>query len=112
VYLDEPLVQYRQHEANVIGAARSAPPLGVLARLRHERCRERWGQSVLQARELLRLHGAALSAASRRELEQLLACDASPNPAARVAMMLRHGYFIQKPQANLATLWYLLTKKG
>lgn len=111
-YLDRQLVLYRQHENNMIGASRDAGPIGLLARLRHDRCRERWNQSVVQARELLRIHDGELSEPSRRELEQLLRCDSSGNPVQRLAIMLRRGYFITKPQANLATAWFLLTKKG
>lgn len=106
------LVLYRQHEANVIGALRSAPPLGLGARLQHERCRDRWQQSVRQAQDLLRLHAAGMSAAARQELEGLLRCDASPSAAYRLWMMFRRGYFISKFQANLATAWYLLKKTG
>ncbi|HEV2578508.1 MAG TPA: glycosyltransferase family 2 protein [Acidobacteriaceae bacterium] len=110
--LDQQLVLYRQHQNNVIGASRSAPPLGVRARLQHERCRERWQQSVHQARDLLKLHGADMPAATRRQLEDLLRCDASPSAAFRLTTMLRRGYFISKPQANLATAWFLLKKTG
>jgi glycosyltransferase involved in cell wall biosynthesis len=111
-YLDEQLVLYRQHESNVVGASASAPPLEIRRRLQHERCRERWRTSVLQAQELLRIHGSALSAPAKRELEELIRCDASRNPVYRLATMLRRGYFIEKPQANLATAWYLLARNG
>lgn len=111
-FLDQQLVLYRQHENNVIGASRLAPALGLRARLQHDRCRERWGQSLLQAQELLRIHGSALPPFARFELEQLVRCDASPHPAHRLATMFRRGYFISKVQANLATAWYLLRKTG
>lgn len=109
-FLDQQLVLYRQHENNVIGASRSAPALNLRARFQHERCRERWQQSLLQAQELLRIHGSAIPPEARFELEQLVSCDASPNPVYRLAMMFRRGYFISKFQANLATAWYLLSK--
>ena len=108
----EQLVLYRQHEANVIGATRSAPPLGVRGRLQHDRCRERWQQSVRQAWELFRIHGRDMSAATQEELEDLLRCDASSNAAYRLRTMFRRGYFISKLQSNLATAWYLLRKTG
>lgn len=106
------LVLYRQHETNVIGASRSAPALGVRGRLQHERCRERWQQSVAQAQDLLRLHGPDMSSSGRQEIEDFLRCDASSSAAYRLTTMLRRGYFISKSQANLATAWYLLRKKG
>ena len=109
--VEKPLVLYRQHQNNVIGATRSAPSLGLWRRLRHERCRDRWQQSVAQAWELLRIHGPSLPTTTQEELEDLLRCDASPNAAFRLRTMFRRGYFVSKPQANLATAWYLLTKK-
>jgi glycosyltransferase involved in cell wall biosynthesis len=111
-YLDQQFVLYRQHENNVIGASNSAPPLGLRGRLQHDRCRERWQQSLVQAQELLRIHGAAMPPAARFELEQLVRCDASSSPAYRLGTMLRRGYFISKFPANLATAWYLLSKTG
>jgi len=111
-FVDQPLVLYRQHEKNVIGASITSPPAGLRARLRHERCRERWMQSVLQAKELLRLHADELPPSSRHQLEELCRCDVSANPAQRLALMMRNRYFIGKPRANLATAWYLLTKTG
>lgn len=111
-FLDQRLVLYRQHENNLIGASPSAPAIGLRARLKHDRCRERWQQSLLQAQELLRVHGSAVPPGAKFELEQLLRCNASPSPAYRLAMMLRRGYFISKFRANLATAWYLLRKTG
>ena len=108
--LDQQLVLYRQHEDNVIGASRSAPSLAIRSRLQHERCRERWRQSVDQARDLLRLHEAVLPQPARRELEDLLLCDSSPSAIQRLAIMFSRGYFISKFQANLATAWFLLKK--
>jgi hypothetical protein len=110
--LDQQLVLYRQHENNAIGASRSAPRLGARSRLQHERCRERWQQSVDQARDLLRIHEPDLPAAAREQLHDLLLCDSSPSAAFRIKTMLRHGYFISKFQANIATAWFLLRKTG
>jgi hypothetical protein len=110
--LGRQLVLYRQHDLNVVGAIDSAPPLGLRKRLQHQRCRERWETSVRQAAELLRIHGPEIPPTPRRELEGLLRCDASRSPAYRLMSMFRRGYFIAKPQANLATAWFLLTKTG
>lgn len=110
--LNQQLVLYRQHENNVVGASPSAPPLGIRARLQHQRCRERWELSVRQAQALLELHAFGLPAVQRRALEDLLRCDTSSSSVYRLTMMLRHGYFISKFQANLATAWYLLRKTG
>lgn len=110
--VNQPLVLYRQHENNVIGATRTAPPVGARGRLQHERCRERWQQSVAQAQALLETHEPDLSSATRQQLEDLLRCDASPSATWRLRTMLRRGYFISKFQANLATAWYLLRKQG
>lgn len=108
----QPLVLYRQHDRNLIGATRAAPRLGLRARLDHQRCRERWQESVRQAQALLQLHGDAMLPGARRQLEDLLRTDASPSPAYRLTTMLRRGFFISKFQANLATAWYLLRKTG
>lgn len=107
-FLPQPLVLYRQHAGNVIGALPSER--SMRQRLPHDRRHERWSSSVRQASALLRLYRATLSPEASQRLRALLSCDAAASRWRRVGMLLHHGFFIHRFAANLGTAWYLWNK--
>jgi glycosyltransferase involved in cell wall biosynthesis len=109
-FLRRPLVLYRQHEDNVIGAARRS---GVdrLRTWRQDSCHERWDISVGQAKGLLRVYGAALPEKATSRLRALLRADSDASRIHRLTLLLRNGFFIHRFRSNVATAWFLW-KKG
>jgi hypothetical protein len=99
-------VLYRQHAANVIGAAafddsaagiarRATAPTGRrLERLRSER----------QAEALRQVYGEEMPERSRHLLEAYLRSGSSSNPIERVWLTLRHGFFRGGPLKTFATV--------
>lgn len=110
--LRRPLVLYRQHADNVIGAVRPAAVERFNWRRQREKTRERWALCVLQARELLRMYEPVLSPKAKARLQALLGCDSSRNRIRRLAILVRHRFFIHKLSANLATARYLWDKES
>lgn len=75
-YIDSPLLQYRQHGANTIGAKEyQAPALfqNVWQRLWDDRHREQLRALAAQAKAFHSLHAGALSAAQRLDLRMAMA---------------------------------------
>lgn len=102
----KPLVLYRQHERNVIGAVmRDHSPAGLLRRLlnNHKRMEQRrLNESQVEA--LLHYHGAEMPQANVRLLQKYLESSRSPSAIKRIVMTLRYGFFRQGLLANLALL--------
>jgi glycosyltransferase involved in cell wall biosynthesis len=110
--LPEPMVLYRQHAANVVGASREAASVASVARRAKDaggRVAE-WETSQRMARALLRLHGGAMREVDRRLVETFLRCGTSSSRMVRVGIFLRYRFFRSGWLRNAATvvmLWQL-----
>ena len=99
-----PLVDYRQHGSNALGASAD----GLLTRgakaLSHgEGARQRIALTYRQTELLLEVYGDSLSAPARRELEGYLATEHMPK-LKRVLTVRRRGYVMQNSIARLGQL--------
>ncbi len=77
-FIDAPLLQYRQHGANTIGAKEYQPSAlfqNVWQRLWDDRHREQLRALAAQAQAFHPLHAGALSAAQRMDLRMAMALD-------------------------------------
>ena len=77
-FIDAPLLQYRQHGANTIGAKEYQPSAlfqNVWQRLWDDRHREQLRALAAQAQAFHSLHAGALSAAQRLDLRMAMALD-------------------------------------
>lgn len=106
-FIEQPLVLYRQHSANVIGALRHPAESGVRRWIQHSGRASRWEMSVHQATELLQRYPETLPPQSANTLRALLDCESSGSNLGRIVRLLRHRFFINRIAANLATAWYL-----
>lgn len=116
-FLSERTVLYRQHGANVIGAAAQDDSLnGRAVRARDSRGRrlERW-RSEEQAEALIREHGAEMGEGTRALLEAYLRSGRSESRLERVATTLRYRFFRTgslRNAAMIADLWRSRTSEG
>jgi glycosyltransferase involved in cell wall biosynthesis len=108
-FLRQPLVLYRQHAENVIGAAQRTG-MERIGTWRHDSCRERWEVSVGQAEGLLRVYETALPEKARSRLRALLQTDAHPSRIHRLILLMRNEFFIHRFRSNVATAWFLWKK--
>lgn len=108
-YLSEPLVLYRQHGGNVVGARVEAETLAnVVERSRDSTDRvTQWWVNQDVAAALLRLHGEALRTEDLRLVEAYLRCGQSRSRWIRVGTLLRYRIFRAGWLQNVATLWEL-----
>lgn len=105
--ISAPLVLYRQHENNAVGALRPNGESTLHRLWRNDRRRDRWRASVIQARELLDIYGDSLPQKEAITLQRLLACDTDPGRLRRLAIFLREGFFTGSVAGNLAAAWNL-----
>jgi glycosyltransferase involved in cell wall biosynthesis len=90
IYDHESRILYRQHDANQVGRRKGAAHL--INRGRKFLRRPHHPHRLSQAREFERLYGAALTAAQRRYLAGLVACEGHPLMRVRFAFQARaHG---------------------
>lgn len=105
--LHQPTVLYRQHGANVVGAAIHGKR-NLIPKLRyHEKRREQWEMGAQQAIAFLNVHKATLPPEARRIFEAYRRCETSTSRVERVYTFLRYGFFQKGLRPNLAMLWYL-----
>lgn len=107
-------VLYRQHGANVVGAAAvddSLNGMAVRARYDTDRRRERW-RSEMQAEALLRVHGAEMPAGRREVLGAYLRSGRSGSRMERVGTTLRYGFYRSGLLRNLAMVFDLLRARS
>jgi glycosyltransferase involved in cell wall biosynthesis len=108
----QPLVRYRQHDSNLLGAEPPEAGRGLPKWRQHEKRRERWEDSVRQAEGLLRVYEEVLPASAASRLRALLRCDSSSSSVRRVLGLLGNGFFADGVRGNLAMLWYLWDKRA
>lgn len=92
-YIAEPLVIYRQHGANLLGA-RDAYALGEIGRRisRAGEVRENYRRLFSQARELLALHRERMPEEKIGQIEAFLELEGLSR-AGKIRGILRHGFF-------------------
>lgn len=95
VFVDEPLLDYRQHGTNVLGASRHGLIRRGVAALRSPaRARERIRLTYRQARAFRDMFAAALPQEASAIIDGYLATESLPKPQ-RIAALRRGGYLMQ-----------------
>lgn len=106
VYVDAPLVDYRQHGRNVLGASRQGLLRRGLAALRTpERAKERIRLTYGQARAFRDAFGDALPAGAAAIVDGYLATQSMPKMQ-RIAALKRGGYLMQSRVARTGQLLF------
>jgi glycosyltransferase involved in cell wall biosynthesis len=108
-YVCEPLVLYRQHEDNVVGASTEIQTMVTIVKRsrRSEGRLEQWRLSQRLAATIMRRHGERMSAGQRDTVEAFLRCGRSSSRWVRMGTMVRHGFFRKGLLRNMATMWEL-----
>ncbi|MBQ7850185.1 MAG: glycosyltransferase family 2 protein [Clostridia bacterium] len=107
VFVDEPLVDYRQHGRNVMGASRATLLQRGLAALRSpQHARERIALTFRQARMLRQTFGSALPSGAADIVDRYLAIEALPRWQ-RAHALRTGGYLMQSPVTRIGQ--YLFT---
>lgn len=105
-FLPRPLVRYRQHGHNVLGASKSGPAGRALQALKMpEKARERIRLTYRQAEVLRETYGAALPPAAEKTLRQYLETE-SMHKIRRVLTVRRRGYRMQSPVFRAGQLFF------
>lgn len=108
VFLDEPLVRYRQHGHNVQGASQAGlTRRGLRALSAWKKGKARIAMTYRHARAFLQAFdgGAALPDSARDTLERYLATETMPKPR-RVWAVMRGGYTMQSPITRLGQAFF------
>ncbi|MBR3763689.1 MAG: glycosyltransferase family 2 protein [Clostridia bacterium] len=101
VFVDAPLVDYRQHGSNVLGASRhSLLRRGLDALRMPERARERIRLTYQQARAFRDMYGDALPADASAIVDSYLAIEGLPK-VKRITALQRGGYLMQSAVTRL-----------
>lgn len=113
-YVCEPLVLYRQHGGNVVGASSDTETLAeMMKRSRRSEGRlEQWRVSQRLAATILLRHGERMSTGQRDTVEAFLRCGRSSSRWVRVGTMVRYGFFRKGLLRNMATIWELWRLKA
>ena len=106
IFIDAPLVDYRQHGDNVKGAsADSLTKRGVKALSAREKGRARIRLTYDNARMLRECLGDTLPEAARKTLDDYLALEKLPKPR-RLIGYVRGGYLMQSPVTVAGQLFF------
>ena len=106
VFVDAPLVDYRQHGGNVKGASRDALPLrGVKALSTWEKGRARIALTYRQAEAFRQAYGDALPEAAAKAIDVYLATETLPKWQ-RVLSVQRQGYTMQSAVTRAGQLLF------
>ena len=106
VCLPRPLVDYRQHGNNEMGAsAAGLAERGVRALSARERGKARIALTYRHTRDFAAAYGALLPPAAREIIDRYLALEHRPKPA-RVWGMLRGGYRMQSPVTRAGQIFF------
>ena len=101
VFLDEPLIRYRQHAGNAVGASGAGQvSRGLKAVARWKEGRNRIRLTYSHTRAFLALYGDRLPASARKTAEDYLATEALPKPA-RLLAIKKQGCVMQSPVTRL-----------
>ena len=106
VCLPRPLVDYRQHGNNEMGAsAAGLAERGVRALSARERGKARIALTYRHTRDFAAAYGALLPPAAREIIDRYLALEHRPK-LARVWGMLRGGYRMQSPVTRAGQIFF------
>ncbi len=106
IFLDAPLVDYRQHGANVMGASKHSMAHRVLAALGIPRkAKARIRLTYTHARMFREAYGAELPEAAARAVDAYLATEAMPK-CRRVQTLRRGGYLMQGRIARMGQILF------
>jgi glycosyltransferase involved in cell wall biosynthesis len=106
--LEQQTVLYRQHDNNVMGAGSPRGSTEFRWTNAVQQSEKRWRLNSAQAEGLLRVHGADTPERPLQQLRAFLQCrDRKKSKWARIALVLRHGFYVLGPRNNLAMLRYL-----
>ena len=95
VFIDEPLIKYRQHGGNVLGAVDNRSMKGISAVLKNRsHTKERINASYEQAARFLRIYGDELPAEARRTVEAYISVKGCIKPV-RIAKLIKYGFLKQ-----------------
>lgn len=104
VFIPEPLVDYRQHGANVMGASRrSLLQRGIQAMGQWQKGKARIALTYTHTRAFLNAYGAALPEAARQTIEHYLATE-SMGKLRRIITVQKNGYAMQSTVARLGQM--------
>lgn len=106
LFVDEPLVRYRQHGVNVVGASRATLwQRGIQALSAMEKGKARIALTYDHTRAFLNAYGPALPAAARQEIEGYLSTQTLCKPR-RIAAVFRGGYTMQSPITRIGQIFF------
>lgn len=106
VFLDKPLVQYRQHETNEVGASKLTLPLRALSALRAgDRARKRIYLTYRQAENLLNVYGKDLCEESKMIIREYLETE-QMRKKDRVFSVIKKGYRMQNPLTRMGQIFF------
>ena len=101
VFVDAPLIDYRQHGSNALGASRHGLiRRGIAALHTPERARDRIRLTYRQARAFRDMYGDSLPEAAAAAIDGYLAIEGLPK-GKRIAALRRGGYLMQSPLTRL-----------
>ncbi len=92
-FVPDPLIEYRQHETNTLGAVDRAS-LALILRKMFGKSAQPLPQTWAQAAELIRAHGAQLPS-EKRSIVEAYASSASRNKVQRIGIIVHHRIFKQ-----------------
>ena len=105
-FVDQPLVRYRQHGANVLGASREGLARRALRALREgDRARARIALTYRHSRAFLEACGPDLPDTARQTVETYLATETMPK-LRRLRAIRRGGYRMQSPMTRAGQLLF------
>lgn len=97
IFLDQPLVRYRQHEGNVIGASRSSLFQRSIAAFRaRQKAKERIALTYSHTQAFAEAYGEALPDSAKKVIHDYLATQNMPK-FARIRAVRRQGCVMQSP---------------
>lgn len=104
VFIPEPLVDYRQHGANVMGASRRGLlQRGIQAMGQWQKGKARIALTYTHTRAFLNVYGAALPETARQTIEHYLATE-SMGKLRRIITVQKNGYAMQSTVARLGQM--------
>ena len=95
VFVDEPLIKYRQHGGNVLGAVNNRSFKGVMSVIKdNSATKERINATYRQAQAFLDFYGDRLSDEARHTVEEYISVKGSIKPV-RIAKLIKYGFLKQ-----------------
>lgn len=106
IFVDEPLVRYRQHGVNVVGASQATQlQRGMKALSAWQKGKARIALTYAHTRAFRDAYGDALPDSACQIIDRYLATESMSKPR-RVAAVFRGGYTMQSPVTQLGQLFF------